>query len=187
MDLRRTILLAAGLALASRAGAQGTADDKQEQQPPSDRSQQSWYQKDAQKAGELGKKGADATRRGATAAGKKVNEGGQAATAKVVGTKTVTGKIADVSGDRVTVKRSDGTPLDLRVTDSTKVTVGGHAGAVGALRQGDEVRASYAQSGGSATAMKIDVRRSAGAAPGSRERAPGATGTGGAAPGSPSR
>jgi hypothetical protein len=159
MNHRRMILLAAGLTLASQARAQASGGDGAQQTPPTDPSQKSWYQKDAERARELGKRGTDATRRGASAAGKKINEGGQAVTAKVVGTKTVTGRIAGVSKDRVTVNRSDGTPLDLRLTGSTKVTVGGKQGSVGALQQGDEVRASYAQSGGSATATRIDVQR----------------------------
>lgn len=169
MNVRRTILLAAGAMLASRAGAQATTGDAQ--QPPSDKSQ-TWYEKDAQKAKELGEQGAGAVKKGATSAGKTVNEGGQAATAKVVGTKTVTGRIADVAQDAVTVKKSDGTPMSLRVVDSTKVTVDGQKGLVGSLKQGDEVRASYAQSGGSATAMKIDVTRK----PKPSSSSPGATG-----------
>lgn len=179
MNVRGMILLAAGTVLASRAGAEGTASGAQ-QQPPSDRSQ-SWYQKDAQKARELGRRGEGAIQEGATGARKKLNEGGQAATAKVVGTKTVTGEIADVSQDRVTVKRSDGKPLNLRITDSTRVTVGGKKGSRGSLQQGDEVRASYAQSGGSATATKIEVKRtgsgstSPGSSSGSRSGTTGST------------
>jgi hypothetical protein len=157
MNVRQTILLAAGVLVASQAGARETASQTQ-QPPPSDPSQ-SWYQKDAQKARSLGHEGASAVRKGATTARKKLNEGGQAAAAKVVGTKTVAGRIADVSHDRVIVKKSDGAPMNLRVTDSTKVTVDGQKGPVESLRRGDEVRASYAQSGGSATAMKIDVKR----------------------------
>ena len=179
MNVRRTILLAAGVLLASPAGAEGTASPSQ-QQPPSDQPQ-TWYQKDAQKARTLGQQGAGALRKGATSAGRKLNEGGQAATAKVVGTKTIAGRIADVSQERMTLKKSDGTPMNLRVTDSTKVTVDGQKGSVKSLRQGDEVRASYAQSGGSATAMKIDVKRSTGsrspsrgASSGSSSRATGA-------------
>jgi hypothetical protein len=160
MNVRRTILLAAGVLLALPASAQGTASQSQ-QQPPSDQSQ-NWYQKDAQKARSLGQQGAGAVQKGATSAGKKLNEGGQAATAKVVGTKTIAGQIAEVSQDRMTLKKSDGTPMNLRVTNSTKVTVDGQKGSVESLRQGDEVRASYAQSGGSATAMKIDVKRTRG-------------------------
>jgi hypothetical protein len=168
-------LLAAGAVLASRAGAQGsTSDGSQPQPPPSDRSQ-SWYQRDAAKAKELGQKGVDAGKRGASWAGKETNAGGQAATSKVVGTKTVSGEVADVSRDHVTVNRSDGSPMDLRVTGSTKVTVGGKKAQVGALEQGDQVRASYAQSGGAATATRIDVKgkggsRSAGSQPGSTTR-----------------
>lgn len=159
MHVRRTILLAAAAALASGARAEGNTAESQ--QPPSDQSgSPTWYQRNAEKARELGDRGAGAVKRGASATGKKVNEGGQAATAKVVGTKTVAGELADVAQDRVTVKQRDGTALNLRITDSTKVTVGGQKGSVGALHQGDEVRASYAQSGGSATAMKIEVKRS---------------------------
>lgn len=157
MNVRRMILLAAAATLASRAGAEGTTGDAQ--QPPG--RSQSWYQKDAQKARELGQQGEGEMRRGAAGARDKLNEGGQAASAKVVGTKTVRGEVADVSRDQVTVKRSDGAPLGLRITASTKVTVDGQKGSIGSLQQGDEVRASYAQSGGSATATKIDVRRSA--------------------------
>jgi hypothetical protein len=160
MNVRRTILLAAAAALASAARAEGNS--AADSQPPSDQSgSQSWYQRNAEKARELGDRGTGAVKRGASATGKKVNEGGQAATAKVVGTKTVAGELADVAADQVTVKQPDGTPLSLRITESTKVTVGGKQGSVGSLQQGDEVRASYAQSGGSATAMKIEVRRSA--------------------------
>jgi hypothetical protein len=176
MDLRRLIPLAAAAALASQAGAEGNTSDTQQQPPPTEKSQ-SWYQRDAQKARELGQKGVDATKRGATSAGKAVNSGGQAATAKVVGTKTVTGRIADVSKEEVTVNRSDGTPLKLRVTDSTKVSVGGKQRSVSSLTQGDEVRASYAQSGGSATATKIDVTRTGAASRPARSKS-------GAAPGS---
>lgn len=158
MNVRRVILLAAATALASRAGAEGTTGDAQ--QVPPGRSQ-SWYQKDAQKARELGKQGEGAMRRGAAGARDELNAGGQAASAKVVGTKTVAGEIADVSKDQVTVKRSHGAPVGLRVTAATKVTVDGRKGSIGSLQQGDEVRASYARSGGSATATKIDVRRSA--------------------------
>ncbi len=171
MNVRRTILLVAGALFASRAGANGTASDSQ-QPPPSDQSQ-TWYQKDAQKARELGQQGAGAVKKGATSARKKVNEGGQAATAKVVGTKTVTGQIADFSQDQVTVKKSDGTPMNLRITESTQVTVGGQKGSTGSLQQGDEVRATYAESGGSATAMKIDVKRT----PGSSSSGTGSTGS----------
>lgn len=157
MNLRKTIVLAAAAALASTARAEGNAADSQ---PPSDpQSSQSWTQRNAEKARELGDKGVGAVKRGASATGKKVNEGGQAATAKVVGTRTVAGELADVGEDQVTVRPHDGAPLKLRITDSTKVTVGGKKGSVGALQQGDEVRASYAQSGGSATAMKIEVQR----------------------------
>jgi hypothetical protein len=173
MNVRTTILLAAGALLASRAGAQGAASEPQRQPPEQSQPRQ---QSTAEKARELGDKGADAAKRGARSAGKTLNEGGQAATAKVVGTKTVTGRIAGVSHDQLTVKAGDGTPMDLRLTDSTKVTIGGQKASVGALKQGDEVRASYAQSGGSATAMKIEARRmkspAAGGGPG-RSASPG--------------
>ena len=179
MNVRRMILLAGGVLLASPAGAEGTASSPQ-QQPPADPSQ-SWYQKDAQKARSLGQQGAGAVQKGASSAGKKLNEGGQAATAKVVGTKTVAGRIADVSQDRMTLKTTDGTPMNLRVTTSTKVTVDGKKGSVESLRQGDEVRASYAQSGGSATAMKLDVKRTPGA-PSSRMGSTSSRATGAGAP-----
>lgn len=174
MNVRRTILLAAAAALASGARAEGnTAADSQ---PPSDQSgSRSWYQRNSEKARELGDRGAGAVKRGASATGKKVNEGGQAATAKVVGTKTVAGKLAEVAQDQVTLEQRDGTPLKLRITDSTKVTVGGQKGSAGSLQQGDEVRASYAQSGGSATATKIEVKRSASSSP-----SPGRSGSGAA-------
>lgn len=162
MNLRTTILLAAGALLASPAGAQGTT---REPQPTPDASQ-TRQERTADKARELGSKGADAAKRGASTAGRKVNEGGQAATAAVVGTKTVTGRIGEVSNDQVTVKPADGAPMNLRLTGSTKVTVGGQKASVGALRQGDEVRVSYAQSGGSATAMKIEARRTGSPRPG---------------------
>lgn len=179
MHLRRLVLLAATAALAAQARAEGNTSDKQ---PPSEKAQP-WYQKDAQKARELGQKGVDATKRGASSAGKAVNSGGQAATTKVVGTKTITGRIADVSPDEVTVKRSDGAPMKLRVTDSTQVSVGGKKGAVSSLTQGDEVRASYAQSGGSATATKIDVTRTGSTSP--RRRS--SSGAAGFVPGSDNR
>jgi len=154
MNVRRVILLAAGALLASRAGAQGESGGSG--QPPSD--QKSWYQQDADKAKELGQQGADAAKKGAESAGEKVNEAGQAATAKVVGTKTVTGKVAEVSKERVTVSAA-GTPLNLHVTGATKVTVDGEKASVDSLKQGDQVRAAYAESGGSATATKLDVKR----------------------------
>jgi hypothetical protein len=155
------ILLAAALGLASRAGAEGArSSDAPQQPPPSDRSDQTGNKTNAQKARELGQRGTDAVRRGASAAGKKVNEGGQAATAKVVGTQTVSGRISGVSPERVTVKPSEGAAVELRLTESTQVTVGGQKGSVGALHEGDDVRASFARSGGSATAMKIEVKRS---------------------------
>jgi hypothetical protein len=148
------ILLAAGALLASRAEAQGVG-----QPPPSDDSQQTWHEKDAQKARELGAKGESQMKKGAATTRDKVNEGGQALSAKIVGTKTVTGEVADVSADQVTVKKDDGTPMNLRLTPSTKVTIGGQKASRGSLQQGAEVRASYAQSGGEATAQKIDVTR----------------------------
>ncbi len=156
MQLRKVLFIAAGAVLASRVAAQGATGDSQP--PPSDRSR-TWYEKDAQKARELGQKGAGAVKKGASAAGKKVNAGGQAATAKVVGTRSLTGRISQVSQDQVTVRKSDGTPMSLRVVDSTKVTIGGQKGSIGSLQQGDEVRASYVESGGSATARKLDVKR----------------------------
>jgi hypothetical protein len=155
MNVRKMVLLAAGALLASRALAQGESGGSN-QQPPSD--QKSWYQKDAEKAKELGQQGADAAKQGAESAGKKVNEGGQAATAKVVGTKTLTGKIADVAQDQVTVKAGDAA-LKLRITDSTQVTVDGEKAQVGSLKEGDPIRASYYQSGGESTAMKLEVKR----------------------------
>jgi hypothetical protein len=154
MNVRRMILLAAGAILASRAQAQGVG-----QPPPSDDSQQTWHEKDAQKARELGAKGESQMKKGAATTRDKVNEGGQALSAKIVGTKTVTGEVADVSADQVTVKKDDGTPMNLRLTPSTKVTIGGQKASRGSLQQGAEVRASYAQSGGEATAQKIDVTK----------------------------
>jgi hypothetical protein len=122
MNVRTTILLAAGALLASRAGAQAATSEPQ--RPPPEQSQPR-QETTAEKARALGNKGADAAKKGASTAGRKLNEGGQAATAKVVGTKTVTGRIADLSHDQLTVKAGDGTPMDLRLTDSTKVTLGG--------------------------------------------------------------
>jgi hypothetical protein len=166
MHVRRTILLATAALLASQAAAEDA------QQQPSDKSQP-WYQKDAEKARQLGQEGVDATKQGADRAAQELNAGGQAATSKVVGTKTVTGQVADVSQEQVTVNRNDGTPMQLRVTPSTKVTVRGQSASVASLQRGDEVRASYAQSGGSATATQIDVNPPAGASSG--------TGSGGGA------
>jgi hypothetical protein len=154
MNVRSLSLLAAGALLASRA----TAADETQQQPPSD--QKSWYQRDAEKAKEMGQKGTDAATRGAEAAGKAVNEGGQAATAKVVGTKTVTAKVTDVSKDQVKVDAA-GKPMSLRITDATKVTIDGQKASVDSLKEGDRVRASYVHSGGEDSAMKLDVKRSA--------------------------
>ncbi len=158
MHVRRTILLAAAVTLAARASAEDNATDAQ--QPPPGKSQ-SWIQKDEAKARQLGREGVNAGKRGAAWAGKEVNAGGQAANAKVVGTRTVTGRVADVRPEEVTVSRSGGAPLKLRVTRSTKVTVHGQSASATSLQQGDEVRASYAESGGAATAMKIDVTGSA--------------------------
>ena len=155
MRIRRTMLLAAGALLAARAGAEGASDAQQPSSPPS----QSWYQRDAQKARELGQRGETAAKKGASSAGKELNAGGQALNAKVVGTKKLTGEIADASPDRVTVRKSDGTSLDMRITGSTKVTVDGKKAAARSLKPGDEVRASYAESGGAATATKLDVKR----------------------------
>jgi Cu/Ag efflux protein CusF len=154
MNVRRMIVLAAGALLASRVIA---ADDTQ-QQPPSD--QKSWYQKDEEKAKELGQKGTDAAKRGAQSTGKAINEGGNAATAKVVGTKTVTGKVADVSKEQVKLDAA-GKPMALRVTDATKVTIDGQKATVDSLKEGDQVRASYVHSGGEDSATKLDVKRSA--------------------------
>jgi hypothetical protein len=151
MNVRRMILLAAGAMLALRASAQSSTGS---QQPPADTGQST-----AEKARELEQKGEQQAKEGAQSAGDKVNEGGQALTAKVVGTKTVTGQISDVSADQVTVKRSDGTPMNLRLTGSTEVTIGDQKASRGSLQQGAEVRASYAQSGGEATAMKIEVTK----------------------------
>jgi hypothetical protein len=160
MRARRWILLAAGALLASRVGAQGSTGSSN-QQPPSD--QKSWYQE-----------GEDAVKEGASSAGKALNEAGQSATDTVVGTKTVTGRITKVSEGQVTLKKSDdGSPMNLGLTDSTKVTVGGKEGSAGSLRPGDEVRASYAQSGGSSTARKIEVQK----APASGSSGAGATGS----------
>jgi len=156
MNVRRVILLAAGALLASRAGAQGESGGSG--QPPSD--QKSWYQKDAEKAKELGQEGADATKEGAESAGEKVNEAGQAATAKVVGTKTVTGKIADISQDQVNVDAA-GTPVNMHVTGSTQVTIDGEKSSLDSLKQGDQVRASFTHSGGESTATKLEVKRNA--------------------------
>ena len=154
MNVRRTILLVAAGLLASRAGAQGTGGSNQ--QPPADK--QTWYQQGEEKAKELGQEGEDAAKKGASSAKKSLSEADQAATDKVTGTKTVTGRIADVSKDQVTVKGSDGSPLNLKMTPSTQVTVGGQKGSAGSLQQGEEVRASYTESGGSATAKRIDVK-----------------------------
>lgn len=174
MDLRRTIVLAAVALLASRVAAEGASEPRH---PPADRPETSGGKDSGQKARELGQRGSDAVKRGASGAREKLNQGGQAAAAKVVGTRTVTGRIASVSPDQVTVKGSEGEPLKLRITPSTKVTLGGKDGSVGSLRAGDEVRASYAQSGGSATATKLEVKRApasrsagAGAPPGARSR-----------------
>jgi hypothetical protein len=172
MNVRRVILLAAGALLASRAGAQGESGGSS--QPPSD--QKSWYQKDAEKAKELGQEGADATKEGAESAGEKVNEAGQAATAKVVGTKTVTGKVADISKDQVTVNAA-GTPVNMRVTGSTKVTVDGEKASVDSLKQGDQIRASYAHSGGESTATKLEVKRNSPTFPPTDTTPPKGTGT----------
>jgi hypothetical protein len=139
MKVRRMILLAAGALLASRAGAQG------ESQPPSD--QKSWYQQ-----------GEDKAKQGAESAEKKMNEAGEAATAKVVGTKTVTGKVADISKDQVTVNAA-GTPVNMHVTGSTQVTIDGEKSSLDSLKQGDQIRASYAHSGGESTATKLEVKR----------------------------
>ena len=177
MPVRRTILLATAALLASQAGAEDAQPP-----PPSDKSQP-WYQKDAEKARELGQEGVDATKQGADRAAQELNAGGQAAASKVVGTKTVTGQVADVSQEQVTVNRNDGTPMQLRVTPSTKVTVRGQSASVASLQRGDEVRASYAQSGGNATATQIDVNPPAGASSGTGSSAGAgsgsSTGTGG--------
>lgn len=150
MNLRTTVVLAAAL-LAARAGAEG---DGGEAKPPAD--QQPAQRSTAEKARELGDRGTAAAKRGATSARDKVNEAGQAVSARAVGTQSVTGRVAEVGEDQVTVEQSDGTPLRLRVTRSTKVTSAGKEASAAALRPGDEVRASYAQSGGSATATKIE-------------------------------
>ena len=175
MKLRRTILLAAGALLAVRAAAEGTASDAQQPPPSSSRSQR-WYQKDEQKARDLGQRGEAEMKKGATSAGNELNAGGQALNARVVGTKTVTGRIADASSDQVTVRKTDGTSTELRLSRSTKVTVDGKKAAAASLQQGDEIRASYAQSGGAATATKIDVTRAAGSqrGPAGRATSPGA-------------
>jgi Cu/Ag efflux protein CusF len=157
MSFRSMISFAAGALLAAQASAQGTGGGSN-QQPPAD--EKSWYQKDAEKAEELGQQGVDATKKGAQSAGQKLDEAGEAAEAKVTGTKTLTGKVADVSQDQVTVKAGDAAPLNLRVTASTQVTVDGEKASVDSLKQGDKVRASYKQSGGTSTATKLEVKRS---------------------------
>jgi hypothetical protein len=172
MNVRRMILLAAGALLASRAGAQSESGGSS--QPPSD--QKSWYQKDADKAKELGQQGADAAKKGAESAGEKVNDAGQAATAKVVGTKTVTGKIADMSKDQLTVSAA-GTPVNMHVTHSTQVTVDGEKSSFDSLKQGDQIRASYAHSGGESTATKLEVKRNSPTFPPSDTTPPKGTGS----------
>jgi hypothetical protein len=152
------ILLAGGALLAARASAQ-SAGGGSNQQPPSD--EKSWIQKDTEKAEELGQEGVDATKKGAQKAGKSLDEAGQAAEAKVTGTKTVTGKVADVSQDQVTVQAGTSAPMTLRVTGSTQVTVDGEKTSVGSLKEGDPVHASYKESGGSSTATKLEVKRPA--------------------------
>jgi hypothetical protein len=145
MRPRKIILLAAGALLAARASAQGGGSN---QQPPAD--EKSWYEKGTDEAKELGQQGEDAAKKGASSAGQKMDE--------LTGTKTLTGKVADVSQDQVTVKAGD-TPMNLKVTGSTEVTVDGEKASVGSLKQGDSVRASYTQSGGSSTATKLEVKR----------------------------
>lgn len=174
MNVRRTMLLAAGILLAAPATAQDRSAQERsgaKQEPPAEsrppesqgsESQGTWYERGGAKAREAGKRGADATARGASKARQKTNQAGQAATAAVVGTKTVTGRVADVSKDQVTVRTKEGQPLNLRVTEATKVLIGGEEKTLGALQQGTEVRASYAQSGGSATATKIEATRTPG-------------------------
>lgn len=160
MNVRRVILLAAGAVLAARAGAEGKTGS-QSSSPPD--SQQTWHERSAEKARELGAKGQAGVEKGASATKRGVNSAGQTIASKVVGTKTVTGRISDVSKDQVTLQRSsDGQPMNLRVTDGTKVTIGGKEKPVGSLQQGAEVRASYAHSGGEDTAMKIDVTKTPG-------------------------
>ena len=155
MNIRRMILLAAGALLASRAGAQGSSGSSP---PPSD--QKSMVQQGEDKAKELGQQGEDAAKQGTESAQKKANEAGQAATAKVVGTKTVTGKIADISQDQVNVDAA-GTPVNMHVTGSTQVTIDGEKSSLDSLKQGDQVRASFTHSGGESTATKLEVKRNA--------------------------
>jgi hypothetical protein len=146
------IPLAAGALLAARASAEGSS-----QQPPAD--EKSWVQKDTDKAKELGQEGVDATKKGAKSAEQKAEEAGEAAEAKVTGTKTVTGKVADVSPDQVTVQAGSSAPMALQVTGSTQVTIDGEKASVASLKQGDPVHASYKESGGSSTATKLEVKR----------------------------
>ena len=119
MRPRKIILLAAGALLAARASAQGGGSN---QQPPAD--EKSWYEKGTDEAKELGQQGEDAAKKGASSAGQKMDE--------LTGTKTLTGKVADVSQDQVTVKAGD-TPMNLKVTGSTEVTVDGEKASVGSL------------------------------------------------------
>jgi hypothetical protein len=74
--------------------------------------------------------------------------------------KSVSGKITAVSPEEVTIAPKSGHPVTLQISTDTKVMANGKSADVSKLKQGQWVKASYAQHDGSTVATKIDLGKS---------------------------
>ncbi len=69
----------------------------------------------------------------------------------------IRGKVADVSkvGHTISIQQKDGSRADLKVDDSTRVSVAGKQSDFSSIKQGDEVRATFRLDGNQAVARRV--------------------------------
>jgi hypothetical protein len=90
----------------------------------------------------------------------------------------VAGRVVEVSGQSLTIdsSQSGGPPtMLLMIVPETKFTVDGHAAQASDLTPGQDVRASYNQTGGRPTAVKIEAGQGMSSAPAGTPGAPAGT------------
>ena len=80
--------------------------------------------------------------------------------------RNIDGKVFQASSDSLKVRAGD-RDMNLRLNDSTAITVDGKSSSAQQIQPGSDVRASYQMVDGQAQALKIDVKSSQGSGSGS--------------------
>jgi hypothetical protein len=93
---------------------------------------------------------------GAAASG---GAGGAAGATGHAGDKTVTGKLSKISDDSVTIESGKGQRHELKIVGQTMIRMDGKDASRSQLKEGQEVRASFAEHGGQQVAVRIDAGR----------------------------